>query len=85
MYFMLKALLVEIFAFFLDFLVMQRNGFIKELRFISKFITSQAGQQIFTIHILFNILRRIGNQSIKFGQLIEHDKRNIFIEKSYTN
>ena len=33
--------------------------------------------------MLFNISRKIGNQSIKFGQLIEYNKRNIFNEKSY--
>ena len=31
-----------------------------------------------------NILRRKGNQIIKFGQLIDYNMRNIFLEKSYT-
>ena len=30
-----------------------------------------------------NILRRKGNQTMKFGQLIECSMRNIFLEKSY--
>ena len=36
------------------------------------------------MHILSNISRSKGNQTIKFGQLIEHNMRNIFLEKSYT-
>ena len=31
-----------------------------------------------------NISRSKGNQSMKFGQLIEYNIRNIFLEKSYT-
>ena len=34
--------------------------------------------------MLSNILRSKGNQSIKFDRLIEHNMRNIFLEKSYT-
>ena len=34
--------------------------------------------------MLPNISRSKGNQTIKFGQLIEYNIRNIFIEKSYT-
>ena len=30
-----------------------------------------------------NISRGKGNQTLKFGQLIEHNMRNIFFEKSY--
>ena len=36
------------------------------------------------IHILANILRNKGNQTMKFGQLIECNMRNVFLEKSYT-
>ena len=35
------------------------------------------------IHILPNILINKGNQTMKFGQLIEHNIRNAFFEKSY--
>ena len=35
-------------------------------------MTSQAGHQITTIHILPNISRSKGIQAIKFGQLIEN-------------
>ena len=51
---------------------------------ISQFMTSQAGQKIIKIHILANISRSNGNQSIKFGQLIEYNMKNIFLEWSYT-
>ena len=36
------------------------------------------------IHVLANISRSKGNQTMKFGQLIECNMRNIFLEKSYT-
>ena len=47
-------------------------------------MTSQPGSQIILIHILPNISRRKGNQTMKCGQLIEYNMRNIFLEKLYT-
>ena len=47
-------------------------------------MTLQTGQQIITINILPNISRSKRNQKMKFGQLIEYNMRNIFLEKSYT-
>ena len=47
-------------------------------------MTSQADSQTIVIHILPNISRTKGNQTMKFGQLIECNMRNIFLEKSYT-
>ena len=38
----------------------------------------------FIIHILPNISRSEGNQTMKFGQLIECTMKNIFLEKSCT-
>ena len=32
-----------------------------------------------------NISKSKGNQTMKFGQLIKYNMRNIFFEKSYTN
>ena len=46
-------------------------------------MTSQTGQQISTMHILSSISSK-GNQTVKFNQLIEYNKRNIFLEKSCT-
>ena len=48
-------------------------------------MTSQPDQQTILIHIMPNTSRGKGNQTIKFGQLIECNMRNIFLEKSYTN
>ena len=45
---------------------------------------SQAGQQINTIHIFSNTLRSKGNETMKFGQLREYDRKNIFLEKLRT-
>ena len=50
---------------------------------ISKTMTTQSGKQIIAIHILSNISRRKDNQTSKFGQLMEHNMRKIFLEKSY--
>ena len=41
-------------------------------------MTSQPGLQRITRHILLNISQIKGNQTMKFGQLIEHPMRNIF-------
>ena len=46
-------------------------------------MTSQPGSQTI-IHILINISRRKGNQTMKLDQLIEYNMKNIFLEKSYT-
>ena len=48
-------------------------------------MTSQPGKQTTAINILPNISRRKGNQTMKFGQVIEYDMKNIFIEKSYNH
>ena len=37
------------------------------------------------IHILPNISQSKGNQTMKIGQLIEYNKRNIFLQKSSFN
>ena len=45
---------------------------------------SETEQQIITIHMLPNISISKGNQTIKFGRLIEYNMRNTFLQKSYT-
>ena len=77
--FILKALVVlKIFKFFLDILVMKRKELkIRKIWLISKFMTSQPGKQTITMHILPNISRSKGNQTTKFGSLIQYIKRNI--------
>ena len=47
-------------------------------------MTSKPGKQTTAILILPNISRSKYDQTMKFGQLIEYNMRNIFAEKSYT-
>ena len=47
-------------------------------------MTSQPGQQTIAIHVLPNISRSKDNQTMKFGQLIEYNMRNILVNVSYT-
>ena len=42
-------------------------------------MTSRPGLQTIAIQILPNILQSKGNQTMKFGQLREHNKSNIFL------
>ena len=44
-------------------------------------MTTQTGKQTITIHILPNISQRKSDQIMKFGQLTENNKRNIFTLK----
>ena len=44
-------------------------------------MTSQPGLQTVATHILPNISQSENNQAMKFGQLIEYNKRNIFRQK----
>ena len=46
-------------------------------------MTLQPGKQTTAINVLSYISRSKDNQTIKFGQLIEYNMRNIFLEKSY--
>ena len=43
-------------------------------------MTSQPGLQTIAIYILPNISQSKGNQNMKFGQLIEYNKGNIFLQ-----
>ena len=56
----------------------------RKIRLISKFMTSQTGKQTIAIHILSNISRSKSNRTMKFGQLIECNMRNIFLKNSFT-
>ena len=44
-------------------------------------MTSQPGLQTIAIYILLNISQIKGNQKMKFGQLIEYNKRKTFLQK----
>ena len=52
---------------------------VRKIRLTSKLMTSHPGLQTIAIHILPNISHSKGNQTMKFGQLIEYNKRNIFV------
>ena len=42
-------------------------------------MTLQLGKQTIAIYILPNVSRTRGNQTMKFGQLIEYELRNTFL------
>ena len=44
-------------------------------------MTSQPGLQTIAIYILLYISQIKGNQKMKFGQLIEYNKRKTFLQK----
>ena len=48
-------------------------------------MTSQPGLQISAIHILPNISQSKGNQTMKFGQLIEYIREIFFFENYAEN
>ena len=62
---------------------MKKNGMIRKIRLISKFVTSQPGWQTITMHVVPNIPRNKSNQTVEIGQLIEYNMRNISVEKFY--
>ena len=41
-------------------------------------MTSQSGEQTITVYISLNVSRNKGNQTMKFGQLVDYNRRNIF-------
>ena len=71
----------DISVFVTTFWSCRENGLIRRIRLTSKFMASQPGLQTIVIHILLNISQSKGNQTMKFGQLIEYNKRNIFLQK----
>ena len=57
-YFTLEALFfLKILSFYIDFLVVYKNGLIRKIKLILKFMTSQPGSQTIVIHILPSISR----------------------------
>ena len=72
----------HIWVFVLTFWSFQKNGLIWQIRLISNFMTSQPGYQTITMHILPNISRSKCNQTVKFDQLIQYNKINVFVQKS---
>ena len=67
----------DIWMFLLPFWSCRKDDLIRKIRLISKFMTSQPGQQTIPIHILPNTSQSKGNQVMKFSQVIEDNKGNI--------
>ena len=82
-YFTLKSLFALRYLNCFYILVMKKNSLIRKIRLISKFLTSQAGKHTIVMHMLPNILRSKGNQTMKLDQLTEYNMRNILLEKLY--
>ena len=80
-YFILKALFVlKIFQFLSrPFGHVEKRLDYKD-KFNFKIMTSQPAFQIIAIHILPNISQSEGNQTMKFGYLIQHNKRKFSSE-----
>ena len=77
-----KALFIfKVFKFALTFWHCIKNGLIKKIRLISKFMTSQPGEQTITIHTSLDISQIKRSKKMKFGQIIEFSRRNIFLQK----
>ena len=45
-------------------------------------MTSQTGTQTITMNTLSNISEGKGNQTMKFGRLIEYNATSVFLQKS---
>ena len=75
----LKIFLFSIFGF----LVMSKNGLIRKIRLISEFMTLQLVNKQLQ-YTYWPISQSKDKQEMKLDQLIKHNARNIFFEKSYT-
>ena len=79
-YFILKPLFVlKIFKFLS---LIRKKRLDKKNRFNFKIFDVSLGKKTITIHTLPNISRKESNQTIKFGQSIQYNMRNIFLQKS---
>ena len=79
----ISSFVIKIFKFLSWILGHIRKTVWLERRLISNFMTSQPSLQTITIHVLPNISRSKGSQTMKLGQVIEYNKRNIFLQKSF--
>ena len=71
-------------VFVTNFWSCRKNGLIRKKSLTLKFMMSQPGfliAQTIAMHILPNISQSKGNQTMKFGQLIEYNKRQNFLQK----
>ena len=77
-YFLLKAIFIPKILTFMAWLI----GHVGK-RLDKKAYNITGWKQIIAIHALSNISRRKNNQVMKFGQSIEYNVGNIFLEKSF--
>ena len=83
---MLKSpVVLKILSFCHNFWLCGKNGLIRKIRLTSKFMTLQPGLQTIAIHIFPNISQSKSTQTMKLGQLIECNKRNIFFKNYAEN
>ena len=86
LYFTLKSLFIlKIFKFLFWLFGLVEKRLIGKLRLISRFMTSQHGKQTLAIHILSNISISKGNQTMKFGQLVDMTWEIIFLKSDAKN
>ena len=62
----------DVSIFVMTFWSGRKSGLIRKIRLISKFMTSQPGQQTITIHKSPNISQSKGNRTMEFGRVIEY-------------
>ena len=69
----------EDISVFVTFRSCRKNGLIRKISLILKFMASQPGLQTIVVHILPNISQSKSKQAMEFVELIEYNKRNIFL------
>ena len=67
-----------------ELMATQKNGLMKKVLLVLTFMTSQSEKQTIALYTVPNISRSKSNQTMRLGQLIECNMRNIFLEKSHT-
>ena len=78
-------LFLRYFSFWHDFFGYVGNGVDKKAKGNSKIYDVSTWKQITTTHKLPKISRKIGSQVMKSVQVIEHNARNVFLQKPYRN
>ena len=58
-------------------MVMKESSLIRKIRLVSKFLSARSGKHEIAIHILPNISKRKGNQTMKSGQFRQNFFREI--------
>ena len=76
----------DIYIFVLTFWSCRKKGLIRKIRLINfkiyhvtNWLTKSYIHILWAIYILLNISQSKGNQTLKFGQVKEYNKRNIFL------